>query len=59
MVVIYNNKLDVVNLYRESIKRSSEDHVEKDGGSNDDCGEAIHFRENAKRCGYVIYTVSS
>ena len=42
----------------KSTKGSTEDQVEKDG-SNDDCGEAMHFRENAKRCGYIIYTVRS
>ena len=59
MVVTYNYRCGQLHPTRsESIKGSTENDAEKDG-INDDCGEAMHFRENAKRCGYVIYTVSS
>ena len=37
--------------------KNENDDAEKDG-PNDDC-DVMHFRENSKRCGYVVYTVST
>ena len=37
---------------------SNKDDLVKDG-AGDDCSEVKHFRENAKRSGYIIYTVSN
>ena len=47
-----------INTNREHTEVSNEDDIMKDG-AGDDCSEVKHFRENAKRSGYIIYTVSS